>query len=165
MSSTLARTGLNQRSLARHGTGGPVHEFLAFNLAGELYGVELGKVREIVTPPPITPVPRAPRDVLGVCSVRGLLTTVIDLRSRLRVAAAPATRRARILLTQVDDGEIVGLLVDEVRHVVRLAESQIELASQALGGDISEHVRGIGRPAGEGVMVLLDLKTIVANDR
>jgi purine-binding chemotaxis protein CheW len=153
------------RNLVRRGAQGPVHEFLAFTLAGELYGVALGKVRQIVTPPPITHVPRAPRDVLGICSVRGLLTTVVDLRMRLRVQASPATRRTRILLTQVDDGEIIGLLVDEVRHVVRLAESQIEVMTGAFGGEVSDHVRGIGRPGGREVMVLLDLRSIVASDK
>ncbi len=149
----------------RHGADGPVQEFLAISLANELYGIPLAKVREIVTPPPITKVPRAPRDVLGVCSVRGLLTTVIDLRRRLSVEASPPTRRTRILLTQLDDGEVVGLLVDEVKQVVRLSETQIEIASSALGGDISEHVRGIGRPSGENVMVLLDVKSIILSER
>lgn len=155
----------NPRHLARRGGQGPVHEFLAFTLAGDLYGVALGKVRQIVTPPPITYVPRAPRDVLGICSVRGLLTTVVDLRLRLKLPASEPTRRTRILLTQVDESEIIGLLVDEVRHVVRLAESQIEVVSQAFGGEISDHVRGIGRPGGREVMVLLDLRSIVASDR
>ncbi len=140
-----------------------VHEFLGFVLGGELYGVALAKVREILTPPPITPVPRAPRDVLGVCSVRGLLTTVFDLRTRLRLEASPKTRRTRILLTEVGGGEVVGLLVDEVKQVIRLEDSQVELASNTLGGEISEHVRGIGRPDKHTVMVLLDIKSIVSH--
>lgn len=153
------------RRAMRHGGDGPVQEFLAITLGDELYGIPLAKVREIVTPPPITKVPRAPRDVLGVCSVRGLLTTVIDLRKRLAVVAAEHTRKTRILLTQMEDGEVVGLLVDEVRQVVRLSETQVEVASSALGGDISEHVRGIGRPGGESVMVLLDVKSIITSHR
>lgn len=163
MADLSLRTG--GRRAMRHGSDGPVQEFLAISLAGELYGIPLAKVREIVTPPPITKVPRAPRDVLGVCSVRGLLTTVIDLRRRLSVDASAPTRRTRILLTQLDDGEVVGLLVDEVKQVVRLGETQIEVASSALGGDISEHVRGIGRPSGENVMVLLDVKSIILSQR
>jgi purine-binding chemotaxis protein CheW len=153
------------RGALRHGGDGPVQEFLAIVLAGELYGVPLAKVREIVTPPPITKVPRAPREVLGVCSVRGLLTTVIDLRLRLSVTANEPTRRTRILLIQLEGSEVIGLLVDEVRQVMRLGEAQIELASSALGGDISEHVRGIGRPGGQSVMVLLDVKSIVVGQK
>lgn len=150
-------------TLARRGTpAGPVREFLAFVLSGELYGVELARIREIVSPPPITPIPRANREVLGVCSVRGLLVTVVDLRMKLRLVVRPSTRRTRILLAESGAGEVVGLLVDEVRQVMRLTESMVELATSALGGDVSEYVFGIGRPA-SGVIVLLDLGSIVAD--
>lgn len=149
----------------RSGSDGRIEEFLAFTLAGELYGVALSRVKEIVTLPLLTRVPRAPRDVLGVCSVRGLLATVVDLRLRLGVPAEPFTRRSRILLIEAGGGEVLGLCVDEVRQVVRLSDGQIELASQALGGEVSEHVRGIGRPSGQGVMVLLELKSIVSGQR
>lgn len=152
----------SSRSLARRPapSKGPIREFLAIALAGELYGLELTRVREILSPPPLTMVPRAPADVIGVCSVRGLLVTVLDLRRRLQVEEQPSTRRTRILLVQCDWGEVVGLLVDEVRQVVRLAEQEIEVASNVLGGDVSEHVLGIGRPGGE-ILVLLDLASIV----
>jgi len=73
----------------------------------------------------------------------------------------PLTRRARILLGEAQSGEVIGLLVDEVRHVVRLAATEIEPAASALGGDVSEFVLGIGRPAGE-FLILLDLLSIVS---
>jgi purine-binding chemotaxis protein CheW len=149
--------------LARRGVdGGPVREFLVFMLAGELYAVELTRIREIVSPPPITVVPRAGREIIGVCSVRGLLVTIVDLRRRLRLHETPATRRTRILLAQADSGEVVGLLVDEVRQVLRLAEPEIEIANSVLGGEVSEHVLGIGRPQGM-IVILLDLSAIVSS--
>ncbi len=140
---------------------GPVREFLMFALAGELYGVELKRIKEILSPPPITRVPRAPRDVVGVCSVRGLLVSVLDLRRKLHLEERPLTRRARILLGEAESGEVIGLLVDEVRHVVRLAAGEVEPAAAALGGDVSEFVLGIGRPAGE-FLILLDLLSLVS---
>ncbi len=147
--------------LARRGDHGPVREFLAFLLAGELYGVELTRIREILSPPPMTPVPRAPRTIIGVCSVRGLLVTVMDLRRCLKLEEAPPTRRARILLSESSQGEVIGLLVDEVRQVMRLGEAEIEVATSVLGGDASEHVLGIGRPHGE-MLILLDIGGVVS---
>lgn len=141
-----------------------IREFLAFILAGELYGVELTRIREILSPPPLTPVPRAPRDVIGVCGVRGLLVTVVDLRRRLRLPEREPTRRARILLTVTDTGEVIGLFVDEVRQVMRLSESEIEIASSVLGGEVSEHVLGIARP-GEQLIVLLDLRSVMTREK
>jgi chemotaxis signal transduction protein len=51
-------------------------------------------------------------------------------------------------------------LVDDVKQVIRMAESELELASSVLGGDVSEHVVGIGRPPGMEV-VLLDLSSVI----
>src|SRR6188472_3256937 len=100
------------RMIRRGSERGPVREFLTFKLADELYGVELTRIKEILSPPPITDVPRASREVLGVCSVRGLLVTVFDLRRRLSLIERPNTRRTRILLVTADWGEVMGLLVD-----------------------------------------------------
>lgn len=123
-----------------------VREFLAFGLAGERFALPLGSVREILKIAPVTEVPRARPYVLGILSVRGRITTVIDLRRRLRMPPAEETKQSRILL--VDAGEeVIGLLVDEVHQVYRLHEEEMELAA-VVAGDLSEYVLGIGRPGG-----------------
>ncbi len=120
------------------------YEFLAFRLASETYALPLAGVQEILKPPRITPVPRAPYQVLGIVSVRGRVTTVIDLRRRLRLQEGSVDKNTRVLL--VDTGtEIMGLLVDAVLQVYRLFEDEVELAS-TVGGDMNEYVMGIGRP-------------------
>ncbi|HLK46449.1 MAG TPA: chemotaxis protein CheW [Acidimicrobiales bacterium] len=97
---------------------------------------------------------------MGVVSVRGRLVTVVDLRRRLRLPETPMDRRTRILLTVLDHGETVGLLVDEVMQVYRLSDRQIEPA-QVLGGDQPAHIAGIGRPEGA-LLILLDLGPLLA---
>jgi purine-binding chemotaxis protein CheW len=139
---------------------GPIREFLAISLGQQLYGVELIQIREILSPPPLTIVPRAPRYVMGVCSVRGQLVTVVELKQVLSLPEGGPTRRARILLSECR-GEIVGFFVDEVRQVIRLSEGEIEPASAALGGEAPEHVIGIGRP-GNDVLILLALERTIS---
>jgi purine-binding chemotaxis protein CheW len=155
MASSVLSTS-NRASLRKPSERGPVREFLAISLAGQLYGVELIQVQEILSPPPLTIVPRAPRHVLGVCSVRGQLVTVVELKRLMRLSEAGTPRRARILLSNCA-GEVVGFFVDEVRQVLRLSEGEIELSAAALGGEAPEHVIGIGRPGNE-VLILLDLE-------
>lgn len=120
------------------------YEMLAFKLADEIYAVPLAGVQEILKPPRITRVPRAAPEILGIVSMRGRVTTVIDLRRRLRVHEAPADKNTRVLLVD-SGGEVFGLLVDAVLQVYRLFEDEVELAS-TIGGDLNEHVMGIGRP-------------------
>jgi purine-binding chemotaxis protein CheW len=155
----LARRGEARAAMRRAGELGKRTEYLAFSLAGDLYAVPIGVIAEILKPPPITEVPRAPREIVGVMSVRGRLVTVIDLRRRFRLHEAPLTRRTRILLVGAPESEQMGLLVDEVVQVYRLTDTEIEQAS-VLGGEQPPHIAGIGRPA-EAILILLDLKPIL----
>jgi purine-binding chemotaxis protein CheW len=122
-----------------------VRELLAFVIADETYALPLRSIREILKVPPITGVPRAPKDVLGIISVRGRITTVRDLRRLLRMPEAPVDKHTRVLLVEASDEEVIGLLVDRVLQVYRLDEDEVELAA-VVGGDMSEHVMGVGRP-------------------
>jgi purine-binding chemotaxis protein CheW len=140
--------------------GSVVREFLTFLLGGEAFGVPLTQVQEIRTFPLLTEVPRAPHDVMGICSVRGILVTVIDIRERLHVSQRPPTRAARVLLTESSQGESLGIFVDEVIGVQRFAEGQIEAPSAGLVGDVASHIEGIGR-RGNKVTVLLNLTWLI----
>jgi purine-binding chemotaxis protein CheW len=139
----------------------PVREILTFSLGGEAFGVPLTQVLEILGVRTITRVPRSPPDVVGVCTVRGELVTVIDTRQRLQPRAPRAANRGRILLTNLWDGEKVGLLVDEVLGVQRFSQAQIEPTSGVLVGDISSHIESIARK-GNQVTVLVNLSSLTS---
>jgi purine-binding chemotaxis protein CheW len=165
---------------SRQADRGPRTEFLAFVLAGDVYAAPVALVREILKPPPLTPVPRAPHATLGIVSVRGQLVTVVDLRRRLRLDEAPLTRKARILLVNADSGEVIGVYVDEVLQVYRLSDAEIEPATYALGSEVAGYIAGIARPVGavapargpDGlpaagpdptVVILLDLRAVLGS--
>jgi purine-binding chemotaxis protein CheW len=158
----LVRSRSNKRAALRAGDAGRRVEYLAFVLGGETYAVPIATIEEILRPPPITEVPRAPATVVGVISVRGKLVTVMDLRRRFSLPETPIDRKTRILLADAGTGESMGLLVDEVHQVWRLAVDEIE-PSNVLGGEQPPHIAGIGRPAGAGgaTLVLLDLRPIL----
>jgi purine-binding chemotaxis protein CheW len=139
----------------------PVREILTFSLDGEAFGVPLTQVLEILGVRTITRVPRSPLDVVGVCTVRGELVTVIDTRLRLEPGAPRAPNRGRILLTSTFDGEKVGLLVDEVLGVERFSQAQIEPTAGVLVGDISSHIESIARK-GNQVTVLVNLSSLTS---
>jgi purine-binding chemotaxis protein CheW len=131
-------------------------EYLAFVLGPEAYAIQIDNIVEILKPLPITEVPRADTGVVGVMSVRGRLVTVVDLKRRFRLARTfTMDKKSRILLVDAA-GEEIGLLVDEVLQVYRLAESEVEPPT-VLGSEQPPYVVGIGRPPGGQVLLLLDL--------
>lgn len=135
-------------------------------LAGdEAYGFSLSAVREILVPPPLTEVPRAPEHVLGVIAVRGQIITVIDLPKMLDLEVEQSDPYGRILL--VDNGEeLIGVAVDRVIQVYRMESEQIEYAS-AMSAELSEYVIGVGRvPSGspaesEDMLILIDAVSLL----
>ncbi|MEZ4294819.1 MAG: chemotaxis protein CheW [Polyangiaceae bacterium] len=161
------------RSAANHDRG-PRTEYLAFRLGDDVYAGPVAFIREILKPPPLTPVPRAPYAVMGIVSVRGQLVTVIDLRRRLRLPESAASRRSRVLLVNPHGVEMLGLYVDEVLQVYRLADDEIEHAAAALGGEVAPYIAGIARPLMQAapsaapsltdpsLVILLELRSLLA---
>jgi purine-binding chemotaxis protein CheW len=116
---------------------------LAVLAGGEAYGFPLSAVREILLPPPLTEVPRAPEHFLGVIVVRGQIITVIDLPKMLDLDRTEQGQYGRILLVDNRE-ELIGVAVDRVIQVYRMEPQQIEYAS-AMGAELSDYVIGVGR--------------------
>jgi len=112
------------------GAAGPseaLAQLCTFRIGDEDYGIDIMRVREIIHPLPITPVPRAPAFIEGVVRLRGEVIPVLDVRKRLGVVVRPQTRRSRFLIVNVA-GRRIGLVVDEVCEVLRLPRSDIRPA-------------------------------------
>ncbi len=140
-----------------------VQEYLSFVLAGESYAVSIFHVKEIIKPPMITEVPRTEPVIMGVLNLRGMIAAVVDLRRRLGLEVAEQTRKSRILIIKQRD-EPVGILVDEVRHVIRLRDEDVEPPPGVFDRMEAEHIVGVGRQDGE-MYTLLDLDSIIQIDR
>lgn len=101
-----------------------------------LYALPVSRVREIVRPRSVTPVPHAPATVLGVISLRGEIIQVFDLRACLGRPAmpdlTPVRARGRIVVLQDDEGKAMALRVDRVVEVWRVAP---EARRPATGSD------------------------------
>ena len=115
-----------------------VRQLLSFELAGAPYAVPVERVREIVRMRPVTPVPRMPDEVRGVISLRGEMIELIDLRRRLSLGSVEPSRRTRIIVIKTNDDEVVGLLVDGVREVLRVSDEAIQPATGSDTGAVND---------------------------
>jgi len=80
------------------------------------YAIDINKVREIVNPLPITPMPHTPSEIAGVTDHRGEVLPILDLRVRFGLPATPATRSTKWILVNAGV-QVLGLIVDEVTEV------------------------------------------------
>lgn len=102
-------------------------ELCTFRVGGEDYAVDIMRVREIINPLPVTPVPRAPSFVEGVIRLRAEVIPVVDVRKRFGLPAAAPTRKTKFLVVRIG-GRRLALVVDEVTEVVRIPRAEIRPA-------------------------------------
>jgi len=141
-------------------------QYLGFSLAGEMYAIELLRIREIIEHVPITRVPAMPSAVLGVINLRGRVVPVVDLAAKLGLGPRPITRWTCFVIVEVTlDGErtALGLLADSVSEVLDLGPDDIE-PPPAFGTRAPVHyLRGLGRQE-QRFILLLDLDRLLSAD-
>jgi purine-binding chemotaxis protein CheW len=128
-------------------------EFLTFSLGGEEYAMPIDRIVEIVPHRPTTPVPNTDATVVGILSLRGIVVTILDVRSRLGGKPAPVTPETRFVVVGLEN-ELIGLLVDRVRRVVRFTKREIEPPPAIGSGEASECVAGVVERGGRIIIVL-----------
>lgn len=138
-------------------------QLVTFRLDQEEFGIDIMTVQEIIKIPSITHVPRAPKYIEGVINLRGNVIPVINLNERFAIRQSAESTDARIIVVQVEN-KVVGMKVDQVSEVLRLAEDDIEPPPpMAIGVDAS-YIRGVGK-VGERLVALLEVDKIIDREQ
>lgn len=137
------------------------NQLLTFKLGNETYGIQISKVREILTYPTVTPIPDASRWVKGVINLRGEVAPVIDLRVRFNINNDPVyTNRTIIIAVKTQDARMIGLVVDEVSDMEN-AELDRLYPAPDMGTSIApEYLKGLFKKEDK-MIVILDIDRIL----
>jgi purine-binding chemotaxis protein CheW len=136
-------------------------QVVVLELAGEAYGVEIGRVEEIIRMQAITRIPNGPAFIEGVTNLRGRVIPVLDLRKRFGLPATEQTRRSRIVVGELGQ-HTVGLVVDGVSEVLLVSADAVEPPSTLVTTSDSAFLRGVAK-LGERLILLLDLSRILTS--
>ena len=140
-------------------------KFLTFRLAGEIYGIGVLRVQEIIGMMPVTRVPKMPCYVRGVVNLRGRIIPVIDLSQRFNLPPVHDTEVTCIIVVQVagsGGSATVGLIVDEVREVVDVADGQVEPVPNLGAAIDTSLIQGVGKLE-QLVVLLLDIDRVLTH--
>ena len=135
-------------------------KYLTFFLSNEEYGLEILKVREIISVMEITSVPQTPDFIKGVINLRGKVIPVVDLRLKFGMPEMEYTKETCTIVVDVQ-GLQMGIVVDTVSEVLDIAESDIE-PPPAFGSTIkTDFILGMGKVKGE-IKILLSIEKILS---
>ena len=138
-------------------------QWVTFKLDGEIYGVNVLQVQEVLKYTEITPVPGAPMHVLGIINLRGNVVTVIDTRRRFNLDSKELDDVTRIIFVEVK-GNIIGMLVDSVAEVVSLRRDQIESSPSVNNDDDNgKYIQGVYSNNNK-IVILIDVDKLFVDE-
>lgn len=136
-------------------------QYIVVKFGDEQFGIDIKYIDNIVRMQRITRVPNVPAYIKGVINLRGEVVPVVSLRLKMGLEEDEITKLTRIIIIKLENGEVIGVLVDAVKEVVTLNAREIEKVSYDSGEEKTNFISGIGKDKGE-LISLFDLNLVFA---
>ncbi|MDX1951974.1 MAG: chemotaxis protein CheW [Verrucomicrobiota bacterium] len=142
-------------------------KYLSFTLGFQSFAIEISKVREIIRLTEITHVPRMPRYISGIISLRGRCIPVLDLRIKFALPVERPSYLSSIMVLQISSPSQaiarVGLVVDAIEEVLAISKAEIGTARGEDDFIDSDYLVAITTKNGN-LKLLLDIDRLVERD-
>ncbi len=117
-------------------------EFVSFTVAGQAFCLKITQIREIRRWSPVTILPHAPSDVLGVMNLRGAVIPIYDLSARFGLETTEASER-NVVIVVSSAGKPVGLLAESVSEIISINPEEIQETPPVDSRNTMEYIQGI----------------------
>ncbi len=138
-------------------------QFVMFDVGEERFAFPLASVKEIIRVPDVVRVPLSPPTLEGLANLRGQVLPVLSLRRRFSFAEVEHTDATRVVV--VEQGGLMGFVVDRVASVTSIEPEQIEKVEEAaatIDRDLlTAMIKGV---AGHTMVMVLDIGRLVDFD-
>ncbi len=135
-----------------------LHQFVTFTIGGQICGIPILQVRDVLGPQKITPIPLAPSEVAGSLNLRGRIVTSVDLRVRLGLPRSDVQDRMSIVVEH--HGDLYSLIIDSIGEILELSSEVLERAPPTLDASWSSFSKGIYQ-LDVGLLLVLDIDIIL----
>ena len=140
---------------------GPTMRCVLFQLDSEIYGVDVKRIKEVLRVSTIRPVPGTEAQVLGVINVRGVIVTILDLRRFFGIQPKEHDDLSRIIIFELSEDQMVGVLVDSVMEVKDIPEDKFDTITTGKESKRvdSRHIQAIAH-YNDNVVILIDIDSM-----
>jgi two-component system chemotaxis response regulator CheV len=136
-------------------------EILEFNIGSNHYGINVAKVKEIMSYQPPTPVPNAHPSIEGIFMPRDTIISIVDLAKSLSIPPSTDPKRDMYIITNFNKLNI-GFHVHGVEGIHRLTWEDISKPDETISTAQSSVATGIIKLDGR-LIVILDFEKIVTD--
>jgi purine-binding chemotaxis protein CheW len=144
---------------SEHDDSSPRREYVTATISGQLCGIPVMKVQDVLGPQQITPVPLSVPEVAGSLNLRGRIVTAIDLRVRMGLPARDEDDKGMSVVVE-HQNDLFSLMVDTVGEVLKLSESGFERNPPTLDALWRTYSEGVYRLE-SGLLVVLDVGNLL----
>ncbi|PKG93168.1 chemotaxis protein CheW [Paraglaciecola sp. MB-3u-78] len=137
-------------------------EFLSFVLGEEQYALDIMSVKEIRGYEAVTKVANAPPFIKGVINLRGDIVPIVDLRLKFAVGEATYNEFTIVIMLKVAE-RILGIVVDGVSDVIRLADEQIRPPPEFGVTFDTRYLLGLV-PIDDQMVILVNIESLILSD-
>src|SRR5471030_2065620 len=137
------------------------HEFLAFTLGSEEYGIDILKVQEIRGYETVTRIANAPEFIKGVINLRGIIIPVVAVRIKIKLGTPVYDQFTVVIILNIA-GRIVGMVVDSVSDVTTLTPEQVKPAPDMGTAFSTDYMIGLGT-IDERMLILVDIDKLMSS--
>ena len=135
-----------------------LNRFIEFSLGHEDYAIPLLMVREVISVPDTTPIPKSPSHFLGIMNLRGQVISVVDLRKKLKIEAKQDKEEAVII---VDIGGMnIGVVVDSINKVLAFSSDDVSEMPEVENQINTQYIFGVFKKE-KSLTVLLDIAKVL----
>lgn len=138
-------------------------EFVTFFTGGQSFSMDIRQVREIRRWSPVTPLPHAPSEVLGVMNLRGSVIPIFDLAVRFGLDRTPDNPR-NVVVIAAHEAQTVGLLVESVSEILSVTPDRIQETPDLRNDNSRQSIIGV-IPVEDGMTRVIDLAAVIQNER
>ncbi|MBF0269010.1 MAG: chemotaxis protein CheW [Alphaproteobacteria bacterium] len=147
-----------KRSLAE--VTAETQDYVTMFIDGQMFGIPVLTVQDVLGPQKVTRIPLAPREVAGSLNLRGRIVTAIDVRRRLGLKDREGVTKPGMSVVVDMNGELYSLLIDSVGEVLSLRSASFERNPPTLDALWREFSTGIYRLDGK-LLVVLDVQRLL----
>jgi len=133
--------------------------FLEFSLGDEDYAIPLLTVREVISVPETTPIPKAPSHFLGIMNLRGQVISVVDLRTKLKIKKKEENSEESVIIVDIE-GMNLGIVVDSINKVLAFRLSDVNKVPEIESQVNAEYIDGVYRKE-DSLTVLLNVAKVL----
>lgn len=133
-------------------------------LGREQVAIPIRSIKEIIEVPKVTFLPNVPNYILGICSVRGEIISITDIRLMLGLKLLDSKTRKelqkeRVILLE-GDRFVTGIVVDTVVEVIEIPFEDVESSKNTLTGRLADFSEGIYKEGGR-ILVVLNVNALL----